>query len=184
MASPDKKPKKPAYLEPNMTEPGSQPITQEANQDSSSSHAIVAQQSQTTVEALHAIGITTADNIDEQNGEQKTQHATGSHQASASISNSTLEPPKPPPIRTRSSRSRCRGRTFDQVLLAYTIANPPPRVIRRSYRSMSEMDCSLGRGYIERLSEPSVVNTVLDPHEFCDVGTYRFCLQCGSDHYF
>lgn len=181
MASPDKKPKKPAYLEPNMTEPGSQPITQEANQDSSSSHAIVAQQSQTTVEVLHAIGITTADNIDEQNEEQKTQHATGSHQASASISNSTLEPP---PIRTRSSRSRCRGRTFDQVLLAYTIANPPPRVIRRSYRSMSEMDCSLGRGYIERLSEPSVVNTVLDPHEFCDVGTYRFCLRCGSDHYF
>lgn len=181
MASPDKQPKKPAYLEPNMTEPGSQPMAQEANQDSSSSHAIVAQQSQTTVEALHALGITTADNIDEQNEEQKTQHATESYQAPASILNSTMEPP---PTRTRPSRSRRRGRTFDQVLLAYTIANPPPRVIRRSYRSMSEMDCSLGRGYIERSSEPSVVNTVLDPLEFCDVGTYRFCLRCGSDHYF
>ena len=182
MASPDKQPKKPAYLEPNMTEADSQPMAQEANQDSSSGNAIVAQQSQTTVEALHAFGITTAENIDEQNEEQKTQLATAeSHQTPASTSNSTLEPP---PIRTRPSRSRRRGRTFDQVLLAYTIANPPPRVIRRTYRSTSEMDCSLGRGYIERLSEPSVVNTVLDPLEFCDVGTYRFCLRCGSDHYF
>lgn len=182
MASPDKQPEKLAYLEPNMTEPNTQSTGHEANQDSSSGDIIVAQSSQTTAEALHAFGITATEHIDEQNEEQKTQLVTAeSHQAPASTSNNTLEPP---PIRTRPSRSRRRGRTFDQVLLAYTIANPPPRVIRRRYRSMSEMDCSLGRGYIERSSEPSVVNTALDPLEFCDIGTYRFCLRCGSDHYF
>lgn len=156
---------------------------QESNRDSSSD-VVIMQPGEHSLNALGALGTYAMEHSEDQIGEehQNTQSGTASTTEDPTHAVSSSNNPTPPPYQTR--RARRRGRTFDQSLLEYNLANPPTQVTRRRYRSMSEMDCPLARGFIDSTSPaPLTADFCMEAAGFWDIESSHFCLRCGSDHF-
>lgn len=166
----------------------SSPLSGDASQEQgssrdSSSEIIIMQPGEISLNALGALGSYALEHGEDQTGEyhQNTQAGTASTAGDTTHAVSSSNP-TPPSYQTR--RARRRGRTFDQSLLEYNLANPPAQIAHRRYRSMSEMDCPRARGFIDSTSPgPVTVDFGMESSGFWGLESSHFCLRCGSDHF-
>lgn len=151
--------------------------------DSSNDFVVIVQPGENSLNALGALGSYALEHNENQASEEHENTQAGFANTTEDTTH-VVSSNNPTQMSYQNRRSRRRGRTFDLSLLEYDLAHPRTRIARRRHRSMSEMECSVARGFIDSASPgPLSVGFCMDTSGFWDLESSHFCIRCGSDHF-
>lgn len=190
METPSKQEEPSSSPEPSMNASSclSRPLSRDLSQDresnrNSSSDFVIMQPDENSLNALGALGSYVLE-YNESLAEVKHQNTQASTSSTTEATAHAISSNSPTQMSYQNRRSRRRGRTFDLSILEYDLANPRTRIPRRRHRSMSEMECSAARGFIDSASPgPLNVDFCMEASAFHDLESSHFCTRCGSNHF-